>query len=91
MARRKQTRTIAITISIEETLPDTEACADALEKIADAMAELHKAAREVLCASGNQSALDRADAYWLDRMLETHADDGCDGIYGSVRDLRDGE
>jgi hypothetical protein len=64
-----------------------EDSADTLLEIADALAELHKSARAVLRASGRDDAYYRADAYWLGRFMDPHAEDGCDGIYGSVRDL----
>ena len=83
-------RKIHASFNIDADL-DPESSAATLREIADAMAELHEAARAVLRASGRDDVLDRADAYWLDRFMEPNAEDGCDGIYGTVRELESDE
>lgn len=92
--RGVMTDQININISIEETLTDADDCADALDRIADAMVKLHEAADAVMRASKNKSARNRARAYWhghMETYLDSGAADGCDGIYGTVEDLRDAE
>jgi hypothetical protein len=91
-AKKKQTVSVAINFDIDLAGIDADDRAEALSKVALGLEELAEAARRILRGTGIHN--ERAHSYWLGRlalMLDSGADSGCDGIYGTMRDLTEGD
>ena len=89
MASKKNHLHVSIEIDADIGKPsDLDRRADLLARVAHSMTELCSAAEKLLDGTGIHD--DRARSYWLGHlrnMLDRQANDGCDGIFGTVNDM----